>query len=395
LLKNGLTLCLTIIIISSAGLYFTGHAYIFRAINNTYLSGFVTANINDHTAFSVRKIQHGIIQLWEKHPHYNQQILPKKLSHYLQENKAAAFIVIKNSKIITEKYFDGYHDRSKTNSFSMAKTVLALLLGIAIEEGHIQSLDQKIIDFLPEFKTDPYGRLVNIRQLVSMTSGYVWDERYYSPLSPTVQLMYGYNVEKFLLRGKFSKTAGEYYYSSASSQILGTLLQRALTGKTISGYLSEKIWRPLGMNDNALWHLDGHENMELVFCCLNTNARNFAKLGQLMLNNGTWKSKNIIPRKYIAGMLAQQNKNYFGQSIWLNYQAEPSYFWFSGHLGQYIIVVPDENLVIVKLGEVRASKDFRKDDIPLLVANTIQMLEKDNTLHLRERLKTIPINKKN
>jgi CubicO group peptidase (beta-lactamase class C family) len=193
--------------------------------------------------------------------------------------------------------------------------------------------------------------------------------------------MYGYDVEQFLLRGKFTSLPGErYYYSSASTQLLGIVLHRALQKSALdvnlSQYLSKKIWQPLGMNDGALWHLDGAQKMELVFCCINTTARNFAKLGQLMLAKGRGPRGQIIAREFINTMLRPQSTAYFGHSIWLSEDASPQYFWLSGHLGQYIIVVPDENLVVVKLGEERKSRDFRNEDLPFLVQEAIRMSER-------------------
>jgi len=174
----------------------------------------------------------------------------------------------------------------------MAKTVTTLLIGIAIEEGYIRDLDQEIVDFLPEFKDDPIGKTATIRQLSLMNSGYEWDENYYTPFSPTVELYYGSDVENFVLNGSFSAEPGSFWeYSSASTQLLGIFLLRALqkpaAAMTLSEYLSEKIWKPMGMNDDALWHTD-NQGMELTYCCLNTNARNYAKLGLLMLNKGRW-----------------------------------------------------------------------------------------------------------
>ena len=125
-----------------------------------------------------------------------------------------------------------------------------------------------------------------------MTSGYDWEEDYYSPFSPTVELLYGDDVSEFVLGGHFSKPEGaEYYYSSAGTQLLAVLITRAIKlqnpSATLSSYLSKKLWQPLGMNSDGRWHLDD-SGMELAFCCLNSNARNYAKLGQLMLQDGQW-----------------------------------------------------------------------------------------------------------
>ena len=191
-------------------------------------------------------------------------------------------------------------------------------------------------------------------------------------------MLYGDDVEGFLLSGYFSAEPGSSYeYSSASTQLLGIILKRALREKgntqTISEYLSEKIWQPLQMNDDALWHTD-EKNMELVFCCISSNARNFAKLGMLMLQQGKWQNQQIVTNEFIQLITTPTPTSFYGYSTWINYQSEPNYFWFSGHLGQYIIAIPEHNMVIVRLGEQRESDtDFRTNDIPYLIDTALTL----------------------
>lgn len=345
---------LVILALGIIGLIITGHGYILTAISRTYLVGNVTANINDHKQFDTRIIETSQTQVWRKAQNYP-VALPEKLEAYLANNHAAAFVVIHNGELVSENYFKDYTKDSKTNSFSMAKTVLTLMLGKAIEEGYIKSLSQPLVDFIPEFKSDAYGNSATIGSLSTMTSGYDWDEHYYSPFSPTVELLYGDDVEEFLLERKFSSKPEEvFYYSSASTQLLAIALDRALKAKnsdwTLSKYLSEKFWKPLGMNANGLWHLDG-EGMELAYCCINTNARNYAKLGQMMLQNGQWNGETLLDPSFIQLITEPYKASNYGYSTWLNKSFEPNYYAFNGHLGQRIIVIPKYELVLVRLGE--------------------------------------------
>ena len=360
--------------------YVTGNGFLITSVQRTYLSGEVTANINDHRVFSTRQISAGAVQSWPKHPQYNTAPLSESLTDNLERNNAIAYLVVKDGQVVAEHYFKGYNDRSKTNSFSMAKTVTSLLVGIAVEDGHIKSFDQDITDFLPEFKADPLGAKATLANLSLMNSGYEWSEEYYTPFSPTVELYYGSDVSNFLLDGSFSAEPGSYWeYSSASTQLLAIALLRALRKRqpeqTLSGYLSEKLWQPLGMNDSAPWHTD-NQGLELAYCCLNTNARNFAKLGQLMLNGGQWNGQQLISKNHISRMIQADGQAYYGYSTWLSLESDPSYYWFSGHLGQYIIVIPEYDMVIVKLGESRetisAETNFRQIELPNLVKETIK-----------------------
>lgn len=371
-IKKGFISLAAILILVSLGLLLTGHGFIFTSIDRTYLAGHVTANINDHQEFDVREIKTSDPELISKHSEYNQEPLSNEFLQELKSGGTASFLVIKDGQVISENYFNGYDDRSKTNSFSMAKTVMTLLLGMAIKDGYVRDLDQPIVDFIPEFANDPLGSKATIAQFSLMNSGYEWEENYYTPFSPTVELYYGNNVEEFLLAGEFSEEPGTFWeYSSASTQIMGIFVLRAIqkagAADTLSEYLSEKIWQPMQMNDDALWHLDD-SGMELVYCCLNTNARNYAKLGLLMLNQGKWGEQQIVPANFIEQMIKPEGQAYYGLSTWLAPEHTPSYYWFSGHLGQYIIVVPEHNMVVVRLGEqINPDEDFRATILPRYV----------------------------
>ena len=369
---------ISIVILATVLAYITGNGFLITAIQNTYLQGNTTANINDYTAFDVNIINTSDPVPLEKSANYNQNELPVDFKQRLEKFKSVSYLVVKDGEVVNEHYMNGYDDRSKTNSFSMAKTVTTMLIGIAIEEGFIKSLEQPLIDFLPEFENDPLGNKATIGQLSLMNSGYEWTEHYYSPFSPTVQLLYGSDVEEFLLNGSFSAEPGTFWeYSSASTQLLGILLKRALHagGKnvTVAEYLSEKIWQPLQMNDDAPWHTDA-EGLELTFCCLNTNARNYAKLGLLMLNNGNWKGQQLVPSDFIKTMIQPLGTSYYGYSTWLALDNDPAYYHFSGHLGQYIIVVPEHNMVVVRLGEARDNSiNFRTEELPEYVRQAIAL----------------------
>jgi len=158
---------------------------------------------------------------------------------------------------------------------------------------------------------------------------------------------------------------------------MGIFIERALkkanAATSLSDYLSRKVWQPLNMNDDALWHTDENE-MELVFCCLNSNARNFAKLGLLMLNNGNWQGQQVVPADFIQEMIKPGMEEFYGLSTWLGMHKTPAHYWFSGHLGQYIIVVPEHNMVVVRLGERRdPAKDHVEHSVPELIKHALAL----------------------
>jgi CubicO group peptidase (beta-lactamase class C family) len=378
IIKNLIIGLLVLIIACVALLYASGNGFIITSLQRTYMVGHVTANINDHNQFKTNVIATSTPQELAKHPSYNAKKLSSEFTQQLKDLDAAAFLVLKDGQIVFEEYLSGYDNRSKTNSFSMAKTVTTMLLGIAIEEGYVRDLDQPIVDFLPEFKDDPIGKKATIRQLSLMNSGYEWDEQYYTPFSPTVQLYYGNDVSDFILGRAFSAEPGSFWeYSSASTELLGIFLLRALqkagAAMTLSEYLSKKIWQPMGMNDDALWHTD-NQGMELTYCCLSTNARNYAKLGLLMLNKGNWNGQQLIPQAFVEQMVKPEGTSYYGLSTWLSDTQSPAFYAFNGHLGQFIINVPEHNMVVVRLGEkMHPSSDLMNETLPMLINQALRV----------------------
>ncbi|MEM8546641.1 MAG: serine hydrolase [Pseudomonadota bacterium] len=336
------------------GLLVTGHGYILTALQRTYLAGHTTANIDDYRQFDTRIIAAGEMTPWEQHPQFVGEAIPAALDEFLIGNEAVAFLVIYQGQILAEKYYDGYGARSRTNSFSVAKSVVSMLLGAAVRDGIVDSIDQPIVDFLPEFADDPLGATATLRHLSGMDSGYDWDEHYYSPFSPTVALLYSNDVGRYILQRDFTSAPGEtFYYSSASTQLLTMALSRALARHapdlTLSQYLSQTLWQPLGMNDDALWHLDG-TGQELGYCCISTNARNFAKLAQMLLQDGEWQGQQVLPSPWVLEMRRAGLFEDYGLSLWLDYDAPVPHFAMRGHLGQYMTIVPSLDLVIVRLG---------------------------------------------
>jgi CubicO group peptidase (beta-lactamase class C family) len=338
--------------------------HLIKAVKATYFKGQVTANINDGLGFRQSTIDAGVYQPFDLHSKYNDIPLNDSLKSYLIEHQSAAFLILKDGKLWHESYYGSYNELSQTNSFSMAKTVITLLVGAAIDDGLIKGFDQPINDFLPELKDRANG--VTIAQLSSMTSGMDWDENYYSPFSLTPKLYYGSDSETFVLEQKYHQQPGQsYYYSSASTQLLTVLLTRAIkpSGLTVSGYLSKRLWQPLGMKGDALWHTDD-KGLELGYCCISTNAENWAKIGQLLLNNGQWHGQTIINPEFVRAIKKTTLVPYYAHSLWVDQRVPATFYGLIGHLGQSTIIHPAQNIVVVRLGETRL-EDIDEETRPL------------------------------
>ncbi len=273
---------------------------------------------------------------------------------YLISNKTVAYVVIQNDSIKYERYFNTYEESSIVNSFSMAKSVLSILVGIAIDEGKIKYISDPVSHYLPKMKDERFKE-VTIENLLNMTSGVAFNESYVNPFGDAATFYYGTNLRKAVNTMQVEVEPGtRFRYSSGDSQVLGMVLEAALKETTISQYLEEKIWLPLGMEYGATWSLDRKKNgMEKTFCCLNARARDFAKIGRLYLNKGNWNGKQVVSKEWVEGSTkidSSGGKASFYQHQWWINQKDNS-FEAEGILGQHIYVNPEKNVVIVRLGE--------------------------------------------
>ncbi|BAV95245.1 serine hydrolase domain-containing protein [Ichthyobacterium seriolicida] len=338
-------------------IFVTDNTYLFNGVRLTYLKGEKSSNIDDGVDFPYNVIETSEIQPWEKDEKYNQIELSNSLKEELKKSETTAFLIIKDSKIIKELYFDNYNQNSLTNSFSMAKTMVTLLLGAAIQDGFIKSLDQPITDFLPEFIGDDHAEKTTIRDLSAMTAGYSWVEDYHSPFSNMAKAYYGNNLEKLILSINFNKESGkEHEYLSGVTQLLSIIIMRT-TKQSLSEYLSLKFWKPMGMRSNALWSKDDPKGMEKGFCCVHSNARDFAKLGRLLMQKGNWNGNQLIDSTFVSKMITPNYKAFknkpaiYGYSLWTDYQYNPIFYSMIGHLGQVVICIPSKNIIICRLGK--------------------------------------------
>lgn len=392
ILLRTLQVVLGILLLLIAILFITDNDYILRGVQLTYLKGHNTANIDDYKEFDNNLILADKPQPWEQHELYNKIPLTDTLQNELEKFKSIGFFVAKDGKALWEYYWDGYSNESHTNSFSMSKSVITMLLGKAIEQGYIKSLDQPITDFLPEFKDDEFGKLCTIGDLSAMTSGFDWSEDYYLPLNPTAKAYYGDKIEKQMLDRKFiQKPGGNFNYISSDTQLLAIVLQRA-TKRSVSQYLQEEFWQPMGMEQDAYWSKDRADGMEKAYCCLNSNVRDFGKFGQLLLQNGNWNGRQILDSAFVQKMIIPNYKAFkqgeharYGYSIWTDYEHEPNFYGMMGHLGQRVIVIPSENLVIVRLGHEKdkrnLGKGFLDTDTYYFIDEVMKMLKNHNLLN--------------
>jgi CubicO group peptidase (beta-lactamase class C family) len=315
------------------------------------------ADIKDHKKFQSRPLTADTSPF-----HFqptNKGKFPKHLNDipfdkYLEENKTVAFLIIKNDTIQYEKYFKDYDKESIVPSFSMAKSVTSILIGCAIDEGLIKSVDEPITNYIPELKKNGFDK-VTIKHLLQMTSGIKFNESYVNPFGDAASFYYGLNLRKEIRKMKLKTEPGKKFeYMSGNTQLLGLVLERSLKEKTITSYLQEKIWTPLEMEYDASWSIDRKKNgLEKTFCCLNARARDFAKIGRLYMNKGIWNGKQIVSQKWVEESTkldtSEGSANFYQYQWWLPTPNED--FMAEGILGQFVYVNPAKDLIIVRLGK--------------------------------------------
>jgi CubicO group peptidase (beta-lactamase class C family) len=320
------------------------------------------------------------------------------LDESLEGSNTNAFMVIKNDTIIYEKYFNEYNDNSLLTSFSVAKSFVSALVGIAQEEGLLNE-NEPITTYIPELlKQDKDFEKITVKHLLNMQSGIKFDE--YPRLNPftgMARLYYGTNIRPKITHGMTIEEApGRFNYRSIDTQVLGVILER-VTKMPLETYLSEKLWKPLGMKSDATWSVDSDRNkMVKAFCCLNATAEDFAKFGRLYLNGGKFNGKQIVPAAWVAKTdsgkkidahygyknkwwtnthydlfetpeegeaFAKANGKEYIKSKKLKSGKYVSYFQGDdynalGILGQYVYVNPTENIIVVRLGDSWRNKRF-------------------------------------
>ena len=285
-----------------------------------------------------------------------------ELEAFLTDSRTSGLLVIKNGTIVAEHYAEGHGPQQTHISFSLAKSFLSALFGIAVEEGHIRSLEDAVTDYAPELIGSGYDG-VRIKDVLQMSSGVGFNEDYgdfwsdINRFSRTVAL--GQPFNEFATTLERAYPPGTYnQYVSIDTQVLGMVLVNA-TGVSLTQYLQDKIWQPAGMADKA-YYLTDFEGMELALGGLNVSLRDYGRFGLLYANQGRRGDKQIIPAQWVTDSVtpdaphlmpgdnpASNNRSGYGYQWWLP-EGRDDEFQGQGIYGQYIFVDPDNQLVIVK-----------------------------------------------
>jgi CubicO group peptidase (beta-lactamase class C family) len=362
-----------------ASLYIFQVDYLIKAVRTIYLNGHTTAFLQDYKEFNNRTIpkSHNP-QPWSTAKDFNSIKPTDELEKWHKKLGTVAFLIIKNDSVWNESYYDDYDEKSKSNSFSMAKSIVSASLGKAIMQGKIKSLDQKVSDFFPEFKKGKSANMT-VGDLSSMASGLNWDESYYSPFSITTRAYFDDDLSSVILGLKGVDEPGKAYkYLSGNTQLLAMCIEKA-TGKSLADYVAENFWKPMGAENEALWQTDHKGGIVKAYCCFASNARDFARFGKLYQQHGKWNGQQLLDSTFIAKSTTPrfEASPEYGYGWWLCNYKDKKIFYMRGHLGQNVIVIPQYDLIIVRLGnqhQASTKGSPHSDDFFVYIDETYKML---------------------
>lgn len=291
------------------------------------------------------------------------------LESYIKENNIGGVMVLKDGHIRLEAYGDGVDRNTVWTSFSVAKSVTSMLLGVALKKGDVKSMEDPLEQYIPELKGRDYGK-VTVRQLLTMTSGIGWNEDYSDSKSDVAQMYlqpcegHEAHILTYMKPLKFVNTPGEVWnYSTGETDLLGILIQKA-TGKSLAAYLSENIWKPWGMEHKGYWIADECSNLNIGGSGLSVTLRDYARLGTVMLYQGKHKKTNLFSDEWMqnaTSLLYPTGKDGGGYGyLWWRYP-NGSYAAI-GIFGQMVYINPNKNIVIAQFAAWPAagSKELSK-----------------------------------
>ena len=370
------------IVITLVGLNFSSEIiYLSELASTVYKIQRTKADITDYKYFENIEIsKSNSPQLWPIHKNYNIKPETQNLKKIHTELGTVAYLIIKNDSIWHEKYYKGYNQNSYSNSFSMAKSIVSATMGKAIGDGYFESLDDKVGVYVEGY-SEGYAADLTIGDLSSMSSGLDWDESYSDIFGVTAKSYITSQLNDFIKSRSIIEEPGKSFkYYSASTQLLAMTIEKA-TQKKISTLVQEWFVEPLGFENNALWQIDGNTNKSIkAYCCFNSNARDFARFGKLYKDFGKWNGIQILDSSFVAKSINPrfEKSPEYGYGFWLGKINENNFFAMRGILGQYVIVVPNKNIIVVRLGEKNLEKNNdRPKDFDIYLKEALVMLESE------------------
>ncbi len=352
------------------GLYLFGYGYIIRGLKSTYLRLEKSAQVDDSRFFYNDTIKKSLNPFfWPKSVNYNKKTLSKKLRSTLENYKTHSFVVVHKDSLVYEEYWDRWVvDNNKSNSFSMAKTIVSLVAGIAVDFGVLSDFNQPVKTVFPDIKFYGGEKNVTLGDLLNMSSGLGWEENYFNPFNITAKSYLTKNLPELVLNLSFVDEPGlKYNYQSGATQLASLMVEKVLKdslGLSFSEFTTKNLWNKIGAEEDALWSLDDSGGVVKSFCCFHSNARDFAKLGRLFLKNGRVDSSVVVLNSWYFEKIKKPNLvDFYSYGWWKGGALGVPFYYMRGFLGQFVVVIPDYDLIIVRLGR-KNLRNKKNPDLP-------------------------------
>ena len=349
---------------------FTGNEHMFKTLRSTYFSGHTGPTIYDSDLFFSGIIESDTPVDIMTYPNSQNMTIDAEILQKIESYDPVGLLVLKNEKILFEKYWNKHEVSILSNSFSAAKSIVGLAVFKAIELGLIKSTDEKVIDFIPELK-GKYRESITIKHLLNMTSGINFDESYGNPFGFMAKAYYGDDLlNKTLSYESETEPGSEWKYLGGNTILLSIIVSRVSNMK-LSEFVSKHIWKKIGASKEAIWSLDSEGGMEKAYCCYYATLRDFARLGLLVVNDGLIFNESQFDSTLIQELKSNVVLNnkivipHYSNHWWkINYKGL-DITYARGILGQYIITIPDYNMVVVRIGKKRGPKDESEHPVDL------------------------------
>ncbi len=285
------------------------------------------------------------------------------LDALMKHQRNAGLLIIQKGKIRFERYALGFGPEGRWTSFSVAKSFTSTLVGAALKDGYIKSLEDKVTVYIPGLRGSAYDD-VTVRQLLTMTSGVRWNEDYTDPKSDVALFNRqkpepGLDITVSYMRKlpREAPAGSKWVYKTGETNLIGVLVSSA-TGKTLSAYLSEKVWQPYGMQSDAIWMV-GPTGHEISGCCISATLRDYARFGMFILGGGIAGGHRIVPDDWLSHATTKQAEidvpgRGYGYQWWTN---DDGSFAAQGIFGQGIFIDPKRELVIASNGNWPTATD--------------------------------------
>ena len=362
--------------------YLTNHDYLWGGIRETWLRGWENAQIDDlDFREHVRTIPASSRpQPWPQGPLWGKAVLSEKATAWHEENKSASFLVIQDGSLVHESYFRGHDATTLTNSFSMAKSITAMAVGIAVGQGLVDE-QAALATYIPRF-VEGMGAGLTVQEVLHMRSHIPFGESYKDPFGFQAKAYYRDDNRTLLEPYRVTGEPGtSFEYQGGNTMLLAEMLDAVREGN-LSRDIANGLWEQMGAEHDAFWGLDGDPEegaVERAFAQYYATTRDYARFGQMLLDSGAWKGQQLLDKAFVTRMITPQNAlaeevdaDFYGYQIWLGRTDDGLAFsMMEGLRGQMVISVPDLDLVVVRTGYARSKE--KKRHLPVATYEVIEM----------------------